>query len=426
MMLRLAGGDEKTATQRYEWSQNKEFRGKEVLFAKMGRSVDLLLIHEKSGADRTMTAAQTEQIRNAATEYVQHRTMFDALPPRTYIDPPEDPMRPIPDLPSLNASAEAQLTPEFLADMSARGYVYKKTSTLVGIRHPETDGNIVKGGYFAGGLRGPWGPQVTAGGLDAATALVPEIRKIAPYIGLIATSPTDRTRVVKRVATQGVPFPKDTVEVEPIKLAEHGIGGFCGLKKCVPDRASRNSGLVGMHVLVTKDGKQTLQWEGIQIGYTEDGKLGVNKNNLPTSFVPPKKGVYLSIPRVIPVTTDGAAESWDEMAVRTGELLQEDILPAMAQGKNVLAFTHQYVLGFMDGSIYTDEHADGLANDPLETGHKMPNTAPQYMTLHIFQRADGKYIAVPAIAGQGQLAAPGKIPKGQTPPANPTSGSNLQ
>ena len=421
MTLTMAGGDEKTAIQRFEWAQNREFQGKEVLFAKMGRSVDLLVAYEKAGAGRTMTAEQIEHIRDASREYVKHRTTFDTLPPRTQVDPPDDPMRPVPNLAALNASAKAQLTPEFVADMRARGYVYENTSTLTTVRHVETDGNVIKGGYFAGGLIGPWGPQGTPAGLDAASALVPEIKKIAPYIGLIVTSPTDRTLVTDRRATQGVLFPEGTVRLVSRKAAEHGIGGFCGLKKCVPDRASRNSGLVGMQVLVTKDGKQIYQFEGIQIGFTEDGKLGVNKNNLPRSYVPPEKGVYLSIPRVIPVTTDGAAESWDQMGVRISELLQEDIFPAMAQGKNVLAFTHQYVNGFIDGSIYKEEFGRGVGNDPLETGHKTPNTAPQYVTLHMFRGADGKRMAVPAIAGQSQLAAPGKTPKGQTPPANPIS-----
>ena len=405
-MLTMAGGDEKKAMQRYEWAQNREFRGNEVLFAKMGRSADLFLAQEKSGGG-AMTAEQSEHMRKAASEYRLHRTTFDALPPRTRVDPPEDPMRPVPNLPELNAGAKAQLTPEFLADMSARGYTYENTATIVNVRHGETDGNLVKGGYFAGGLVGPQGPQLTQGAKDAASALVPEIKKIAPYISKVIISPTDRSQGTAARLLQGVDnFPAGYEKITVQGFAEHHVGGYFGLKKIAPGGASRVSGLTGD-----------------RHGRSEDGKLGIDKNNQLRTYVAPLDTMYPNLPRVSPVTTEGRAESWEQMKLRVANAVQRDVLPALAEGKNVLIVSHQYVVGNQDAFFYTDAAGAGVANDPLSTGHHMPNTAPQYWTMHVFRDANGHRVVVPAIAGQGQLAAPGKTPKGQTPPTNPTNGA---
>ena len=406
-ILNQAGGDEKKAIQRYEWAQNREFRGKEVLFAKMARSADLFLAQEKSGAGGAMTAADSERMRTTATEYRNHRTTFDALPPRTRIDPPDDPMRPVPNLPAVNAAAKAQLTPELLASMSARGYTYENTATIVNVRHGETDGNVVRGGYFAGGLTGPHGAQLTEGAKDSASALVPEMRKVAPYISKVITSPTDRAQGTGARALQGVDnFAAGVEKVTEDDFAEHHVGGYFGLKKIAPGGASRISGLTGD-----------------RHGLNEDGKLGVDKNNQSRDYVAPLDTMYPNLPRVSPVTTEGRSESWEQMRIRVANAVQRDVLPTLAQGKNVLVFSHQYVVGNQDAFFYTDEAGAGVANDPLNTGHDVPNTAPQYWTMHVFRDASGHRVVVPAMAGQGQLAAPGKTPKGQTPPTGPTRGS---
>jgi hypothetical protein len=112
------------------------------------------------------------------------------------------------------------------------------------------------------------------------------------------------------------------------------------------------------------------------------------------------------------VRAEPQAESWNQMYTRVSDALQREVLPKLAQGRNVLIVSHQYVIGNQDAFFFTGE----AARDPLSTGHDLPNTAPQYWTLHIFRNAEGHRIVVPAIAGQGQLAAPGATPKGQTPP----------
>jgi broad specificity phosphatase PhoE len=390
-MLRALGSDETLAAQAHAWSQNREFTGKEALFARM-------LASQKAGAVESMSPEQVREIRRVAGEYAQHRAAYEALPPRTHVDKPADPMRPVPDLVALNASAKTQLTPQFIADMQARGYTYENTATLVNVRHGETTGNVVKGGYFAGGLLGPQGPDLTAGAKDAASALVPEMQTIAPHIGKIIVSPTDRAQLTRRLATQGVEFPPGTEVKVDNEFAEHHVGGFFGLKKPANKEKTRISGLTGL-----------------RIGLTEDGKLGVDKNNMPRTYVPPMDTVFPSVPRVSPVGSEGRAESWDQMRQRVAEAVQRDVLPELAQGRNVLIFSHQYVVGNQDAFFFTDESGPGVARDPLLTGHDVPNTAPQYWTLHVFRDASGHRIVVPAVAGQGQLAAPGKTPKGQTP-----------
>jgi broad specificity phosphatase PhoE len=397
-ILAATGGDETRAAQFHAWAQNPEYRGKEVLVARMLALPDQLRQLEPAGSRGASSSTTVAALKQLIQDYAKHRTEFDALPPRTVVDAPADPMRPVPDLVALNASAKTQLTPEFLADMQARGYAYENTATLVNLRHGETDGNLVRGGYFAGGLIGPWGAQLTARARAAASALVPELRAIAPNISKIMVSPTDRALQTYRLATQGVTFPKGTIVKVVRDIAEHHVGGFFGLKKPDPAKVRKISGLTGL-----------------RIGITEDGKLGVDKNNMPRTYVPPLATVFPSVPRVTPVRTEGVAESWEQMRVRVADAMQREVLPELAAGKNVLVVSHQYVIGNQDAFFFTDQSGPGVAYDPLLTGHDVPNTAPQYWVMHVFKDASGHRIAVPATLGQGQLAAPGVTPKGQTP-----------
>jgi broad specificity phosphatase PhoE len=395
-MLAALGGDETLAAQAHAWAQNPEYQGKEVLVARMAAAPQQWReLTAAEGQTPERQRANLAAVRGLANDYAAHCEAFERLPPRTVVDAPADPMRPVPDLASLNASAKAQLSPEFLADMQARGLSYENTGTLVNIRHGQTDGNLVRGGYFAGGQIGPWGAQLTNAARQQASALVPEVNAIAPQIGDVYVSPTHRARQTFALASQGVEFaPGTNVSIE-YDFAEHHVGGFFGLKKIDPDAKSRVSGL-----------------DGWRIGMNEDGKLGLDKNNLSRDYVAPLDTVYPHVPRVTPVRVEPQAESWNQMYTRVSDALQRDVLPKLAQGRNVLIVSHQYVIGNQDAFFFTGE----AARDPLSTGHDLPNTAPQYWTLHIFRNAEGHRIVVPAVAGQGQLAAPGVTPKGQTPP----------
>ena len=392
-VLAAAGGDTERAARAFVWAQNPQYKGKEVLVAR--------LLSVKESLSQTAGGASAEQLatlRSLSADYAAHRSAFDALPPRTVVDKPADPMRPVPDLGALNTLAKTELTPEFMARMKAKGLTYVNTATLVNIRHGETDGNKVSGGYFAGGLVGPWGAQLTPEAKQAASALVPEVQKNASQISAIIVSPTDRALGTFRRATQGVQFPASTTVTVEKDFAEHHVGGLFGLKKPAKGEPTYTSGVNG--------------WE---VGKTEDGNLGPDKNKLPRTYVPPVEPVYPSVPRVTPVRSEGDTESWEQMRVRVAEAVQRDVLPVMAEGKNVLIVSHQYVVGNQDAFFFPA--ADGVGNDPLHTGHDVPNTAPQYWTGHIFKDAAGKLVVVPAAVGQGQMAAPGLTPKGQTPPA---------
>ena len=399
-VLAAVGGNEDRAARAHAWSQNPEYRGKEALFARMAGAPELI----QALGDPAQTAAASAklgQLQSLVADYATHRIAFDRLPARTVVDAPADPMRPVPDLGALNTLAKTELTPEFIASMKSRGYTYVNTATLVNIRHGETDGNKVSGGYFAGGLVGPWGAQLTPEAKQAASSLVPEVQKNASQISAVIVSPTDRAQGTFRRATQGVAFPSTTTFKVEKDFAEHHVGGLFGLKKPAKGAQTRESGVNGWIV-----------------GKTEDGNLGPDKNQLPRTYVPPVAPVYGSVPRVTPVRSEGDTESWEQMRVRVAEAVQRDVLPVLAQGKNVLVVSHQYVVGNQDAFFFPAEA--GVGNDPLRTGHDVPNTAPQYWTAHVFKDAAGKLVVVPATVGQGQLAAPGLTPKGQTAPGATT------
>jgi broad specificity phosphatase PhoE len=398
-LLRAAGGDETKAAQIHAWAQNPEYRGKETLVAKLysvqGRAAVLRNSPGGSPAARETMA----ELRELTGEFAAHRTAFTALPPRTIVDGPPDPMRPVPNVKNMTARAKAELPSALVANMKARGFEYVNTATLVNIRHGQTDGNVVSGGYFAGGLPGPWGAQLTAQAKDAASRLVPELRSIAPDIGAVIVSPTDRALETYARATQGVNFPKGTPVTVEASFAEHNVGGMFGLKK--PAK--------GNPTVVSKK-------DGLTYGRTEDGAVGVDKNPAGKQYVPPVEPFLTTEPRMAPVRSEGRSESWEQMYGRVSSAVERDILPQLADGKNVLVVSHQFVIGNQDAFFFNDAYQPGVSRDPIATGHALPNTAPQYWPMHVFRDVkSGKLVVVPAIGGQGQLAAPGVTPSNQNP-----------
>jgi broad specificity phosphatase PhoE len=386
VVLAAARGDATRAAQLFAWAQNPEFKGKEVLFASM------------VGVNRLQSPVDAQRL---ASSYAAHRDVTDALPPRSTPPIAETEMRPVPNLANINSLAKTtDITPAYLAQMEQKGYTYVNTATIVNVRHGETTGNVVSGGYFAGGLVGPWGPQLTEKARIDASNLYSEMQKIAPQVGAIIVSPTDRALDTYRRATQDVDFPHvDVVKVE-MGFAEHHIGGFLGLKKPRKGGVTKMSGI-----------------HGIKVGITEDGNLGVDKNTAVggKDYVPPMEPQLTSVPRVIPVRSEGRAESWNQMETRIRNVMQRDVLPELAEGKNILIFDHQYVASNMVRSIYGGSIIGGY--DPVAMGHNVPNTGPMYMPVHVFKDANGKLLMVPAtVGGQSQLGAPGQVPKGQTPP----------
>ncbi len=384
VILTSAGGNETKAAQLHCWAQNPEFKGKEVLFARM------------ASVDRLQNPAQAARL---ALDYASHRVAADALPARTQKDIAATPMRPVPNLKNVNALAKkTDITPAYLREMQAKGYTYVNTATIVNVRHGETTGNVVSGGYFAGGLVGPWGPQLTGNAKRDASNLPPEMRKIAPQIGAIIVSPTDRASETYRRATQGVTFPNvEDVKVE-LDFAEHRIGGYLGLKK------------------PAKGATTTQRPDGVSIGRTEDGHLGPDKNTASRDYVPPLEPQMPEVPRVIPVRSEGRSESWNQMQTRISSAMQRDVLPELAAGKNVLMFNHQFVASNLVKSVFEGSIAGDY--DAVNMGHNVPNTGPMYIPVHIFKDANGALKIVPAtVGGQSQLGAPGQLPKGQK--ANP-------
>jgi broad specificity phosphatase PhoE len=392
-LLRAAGGDETKAAQIHAWAQNPEYRGKETLVAKLysvqGRAAVL-----RNSPPGSAAARQTlDEMRELAREFAAHRTAFTTLPPRTIVDGPPDPMRPVPNLKALQAQAKANLSPELVANMKSIGFEYANTATLVNIRHGQTDGNVVSGGYFAGGMLGPWGAQLTAAAKDAASRLVPELRAIAAQIGAVIVSPADRALETFARARQGVEFPKGTSITVERDFRERDVGGNQSLKKPA----------AGNPTTITPGGHAS--------GLSEDGAPAININPAGPYFVPSLEPYLPNSPRMTPVRSSGNTESWDGMHRRIAQAVEKDILPQLAAGKNVLVVSHQFVIGNQDSFFYSNAAGHELGRSPIETGHEMPNTAPQYWPMHVFRNVKtGKLVVVPAEGGQGQLAAPGVTP----------------
>jgi broad specificity phosphatase PhoE len=392
-LLRMAGGDETKAAQIHAWAQNPEYRGKETLVAKLYGVQDRASVLRNSPPGSAAASQTLAEMRELTEEFATHRTAFTTLPPRTIVDGPPDPMRPVPNLKALQAQAKANLSPELVANMKSIGFEYENSATLVSIRHGKTDGNSVSGGYFAGGMPGPWGAQLIPEAREAASRLVPEFRAIAPDLGAVFVSSADRALDTYALLSQGVPLPKGTkVTVNP-EINERRIGGNQSLKKPAE----------GNPTVITPG--------GFASGLSEDGAPAININPAGPYFVPSLTPYLPDSPRMTPVRSSGKTESWDGMHRRIAQAVDKDILPQLAAGKNVLMVSHQYVIGNKDSLFYSNAAGHDLGRSPVLTGHEMPNTAPQYWPMHVFRNVKtGKLVVVPAEGGQGQLAAPGVTP----------------
>jgi broad specificity phosphatase PhoE len=392
-LLQSAGGDETKAAQIHAWAQNPEYKGKEVLVAQLYGVQDRAAVLRNAAPGSPAVRQTLTELRRLSERFAAHRTAFTSLPPRTIVDAPPDPMRPVPNLKNLNAQAKANLSPELVANMKSIGFEYANTATLVNIRHGETDGNVVSGGYFAGGMPGPHGAQLTAKAKDAASRLVPELKVIAPDIGAVIVSPADRALETFARARQGVEFPKGTPITVERDFRERDIGGNQSLKKPA----------AGSPTVITPG--------GFASGLSEDGAPAININPAGPYFVPSLNPYLPDSPRMTPVRSSGNTESWDGMHQRVAQAVNKDILPQLAAGKNVLVVSHQFVIGNQDSFFFSNATGHNLGRDPIKTGHEMPNTAPQYWPMHIFRNVKtGQLVVVPAEGGQGQLAAPGVTP----------------
>jgi uncharacterized protein YjbI with pentapeptide repeats/bisphosphoglycerate-dependent phosphoglycerate mutase len=320
------------------------------------------------------------------------------------------PMRKVPDLDELRALAKQELTPEFLQQMQEQGLTYKGTGTTVWIRHGRTNHNEVPGGFFSGNKEGPHGAQLVPAAREEASRLNLEMRQIAPQLSAVFVSPVDRARDTMQLAT------KDLEDVMPRAkvvedLRERGIGGMFGLPKPAPGATKKVSEVFG----------------GMTIGKAADGTLGYDINPLGRDYVPSNDVFPAGSRRNRPEGTDGKAESWNLMADRVEGVIKKEFLPLLADDKNVAVFPHQYVIGFGDEAIFKPAPGstgeDVVSRDGMVTGHGIPNTAPQYWPIHVFEDQNGELHSVASRVGQGQLAAPENLRGGSGGPP-PTGGSD--
>jgi uncharacterized protein YjbI with pentapeptide repeats/bisphosphoglycerate-dependent phosphoglycerate mutase len=303
------------------------------------------------------------------------------------------PMRKVPDLEEMRTLAKQEITPELIDHMAQQGLTYKDTGVMVLVRHGRTNHNEVPGGFFSGNKEGPHGAQLTPAAREEASRLNLEMRQIAPQISEVFVSPVDRARDTMQLAT------KDLEDVLPRAqvvedMRERGIGGMFGLPKPAPGAKKKVSEVFG----------------GITIGKAADGTLGYDINPLGRDYVPSNDVFPGGSRRNRPEGTDGKAESWNLMLDRAQGVLDEKFLPVLAEGKNALGFTHQYFIGMEDAALFKPAPGatgeDTISRDPVLTGHGIPNTAPQYWPVHVFEDQDGGLHSVPSGVGQGQLAAP--------------------
>ena len=401
-LITSAGGDDTKAMQRFAWAQNPEYSGKETLFARMSKAADTLAAVERSGGN--MTSEQLTEIRGATSAYEAHRVAFDRLPPAPPIVMPNDPMQPVPDLREMIAFGKEQLTPKYMAVMKAQGLTYVNTGVVIYVRHGETAHNANPGGVAGGSIRGPWGAQLTPGARQAASNLRGTMQALANQgmITSVDVSTVDRAKTTYRLATQDV-----TGLPEPVfdrRHNEYAVGGFGNLAKIAP----------GNPKYVSKNG----YW----IGRNAQGGVGVDFNNMSRDWRPSSDPYLPNTPRFgnTPVRSQGNALSRNEHLEIGAEVVDQRAIPIAAAGKALVIYGHQFSAGNVSATIF------GRGEDPMKTGHSIPNTGPQYWVMHVFVDTQGKQHAFAAPAGRGDLAAPGETPKGQTPPINPAGGGSAR
>jgi uncharacterized protein YjbI with pentapeptide repeats/broad specificity phosphatase PhoE len=330
--------------------------------------------------------------------------------------------RVVPRLSTLRQQAMEELTPEYLQTMRDMDLEYVNTGTYTNVRHGKTDGNSTVGGRFDGSFgyqdlslgaedtraQDVYGALLTAEAEGLASNLTDEIAVNAGEYDVIMHSTVPRAELTYQLATEGVQGLTPIVEPQRF-MDEHNIGGLMSFHK--PPKGAR------MRY------PTELNTAGVPYGKDAFGRIAFQKNppHMPPDFKPPNEPVLPSKER--PVFTNKVSESWDGNAQRVRQGFQREVLPKLAEGQNVLAFNHQFtaaqILAELMGPKLNGRIA-GASIDPVTEGHNIPNAAPTYYAVHVFQTKEGELISIPANAGLAQLAAPGAIPKGQErylPPA---------
>lgn len=395
-LLKLAGGDEKRAIQRFAWAQVDEFRGKELLCARMAAAVDALDTQSRAAQSGKPASVPVAELKKLAKHYDTHRVAYDKLPPAPPIKLPtraDNPMQPVPNIKATVNTAKAELTPQYLQEKQAEGLSYQGTGMVIYVRHGETNHNANPGGVTGGSLNGPHGAQLLPQARMDARALRGTMQALVNQgdVAEIQVSPIQRARETLRYATQDVKgLPKVVVDA---RHSEYRVGGLFGLPKIA----------LGNAKYVSKN--------GIWYGRTAANSVGIDFNNQSRDWVPPREVALPSTPRFggTPVRRQPETESRNQHAERSAQVLVQQALPKIVNGKAVVVFSHQFSIGNSDFAIYGDQ-------DYMKTGHGIPNVAPQYMVVHVFKDAQGNLVPIGATAGQGDLAPPGVTPKNQKRP----------
>jgi hypothetical protein len=387
-ILNVLDGDETTAIRCFTWAQNPEYKGQEVMFARMYAASN------KIGELRTNSGARLgplalSEMRALAHEYAVHQAEWKKLPPAPPMVQPNDPMQPVPDLKQMIAFGKEQLTPERLAQAKRDGLTYVNTGVVIYVRHGETTHNANPGGVAGGSIRGPWGAQLTPTAEQEAQSLRGTMQALADQKLIISVEVSDVDRADKtyRLATQGVTGLPPAVRDG--RHNEYKVGGYGGLPKIAP----------GNPKFVSKNG----YW----IGRAAGGGLGIDFNNLSRDAQPPSEPVMGNTPRFggSPVRAQEDRESRNDHLARSTQVHQERTVPVLAQGGVAVIFAHQFSGGNTSSTIFND------GTDPMVVGHKIPNTAPQYWVVHVFVDQRGKQHSFAAPAGRSDLAAPSGTPK---------------
>jgi broad specificity phosphatase PhoE len=387
-VLRELGGDEKLAAQVLRWSQTPEYQGKELLVARLVKAGSLAKsLPERGNAGvRDLRAAAN----GVATDYWNHRTTFDRLPPAGPIIKPTNPMQPVPKLTDLVAQGKKELTPAFLAQKKAEGLTYDGTVGVVMVRHGQTDQNAVPGGVAGGSILGPYGAHLLPQSRQDASNLRGIMQELANQgaVKSILVSPVERADMTYRLATQdvrGLPSARYSTD-----LREYKVGGAANLIKIAPE-AQRFYSAAGDFLV----GKNAYGGTGIDFNNRD-----VNKP-LPTNPVLPGAERFNDSP----IRTQGGLYGGEsrEDHFRRVQAVQLNELGGLPDGGWSLQVSHQFTIGNADAAVFTGR----AAGDRMATGKGIPNTAPQYWVLHRFKDSQGNLVLVPAIAGQGDLAAPG-------------------
>ena len=333
--------------------------------------------HEIDLTGTNTSFANLRDIKNASPE-ISPKTAVQASGVQTQPSTATEPSR-VPDLDKLKAQAKLEVTPEFLARAKALGLGdYQGTGAVVLVRHGQSEGNIIPGGFFAGS--GPNVPLTKRGRQDAVD-LVPEMRKVMPQVDRVLVSPVDRAIQTALLSTDGAGGPPFQIVDE---FSERRIGGYFGNNKPV--------------------GNMRVTSNGIPTGVGHDGRPAFNINPLGPDYVPPNDPNAIGLP-TNNLAAEGRTESWNGMYDRVKRGWDQNVAPKLAAGETVGIFSHQFTMANFTTDLYQPNALNPTMPkpDPVTIGHNIPNTAPQYWVIHVFKDAKGNYVSIPAIAGQGSL-----------------------